>query len=197
MTDRSATAMQNQLNSLTKEFTSTAASAQRTLRGLFGNKAAAAAAPIPEGVPTAKLRPGYGGATAAAPGGTGETALGDEADSRGIMYRVSPSFIRARTPQRTPPVPTPEPGVTLPVLCGRTIAYDRIDPWTRRKSPEQPPKGPNLYPHLSPCAPSPGACCADLALEATHFPVSECPMPKAHSVSLPCMKYAAVQAGST
>lgn len=107
--------MQTQLNSLTKEFTSTAASAQRTLRSLFGGKAAAAAAPIPEGVPTAKLRPGYGGATAA-PGGTGETALGDEDDSRGIMYRVSPSFIRPTTPQKTRPIPSPEPGVTLPML---------------------------------------------------------------------------------
>ncbi|BDA45257.1 probable serine/threonine-protein kinase STN8, chloroplastic at N-terminal half [Coccomyxa sp. Obi] len=102
------TGMQGQLNSLTKEFTSTAASAQRTLRSLFGGKAAAAAAPIPEGVPTAKLRPGYGGATAA-PGGTGETALGDNDDSRGIMYRVSPTFIRPRTPPKPQPVPTPEP----------------------------------------------------------------------------------------
>ena len=52
--------MQSQLSSLTKEFTSTAASAQRTLRGLFGGRKVVAGAPVPEGVPTAQLRPGYG-----------------------------------------------------------------------------------------------------------------------------------------
>ncbi|KAK9901304.1 hypothetical protein WJX75_005502 [Coccomyxa subellipsoidea] len=97
--------MQDQLNTMTKEFTSTAAAAQRTLRGLFGGKAASAA-PVPEGVPTAKLRPGYG---AASPEGTAQ-----ERAARGLMKRVTlaefGSAIGTATPQKAQPViKQPEP----------------------------------------------------------------------------------------
>lgn len=75
-----ASVVQDQLNSMTKEFTSTAASAQRTLRGLFGGKAATSA-PVPEGVPTTKLRPGYGT--------TSNEGTAQERAARGIMKRVT------------------------------------------------------------------------------------------------------------
>ena len=100
--------VQDQLNSMTKEFTSTAASAQRTLRGLFGGKAASSA-PVPEGVPTAKLRPGYGaGGTA---GGTAQ-----ERAARGLMKRVTLAEFGSAigtTPKKAQPV-IKEPGVQLP-----------------------------------------------------------------------------------
>lgn len=99
--------VQDQLNSMTKEFTSTAAAAQRTLRGLFGGKAASAA-PVPEGVPTAKLRPGYG---AASPEGTAQ-----ERAARGLMKRVTlaefGSAIGTATPQKAQPV-IKQPGAQL------------------------------------------------------------------------------------
>ena len=67
--------MQEQLGSLTKDFTSTAASAQRTLRGLFGGGAERKPPPSPvpdlDAVPTGKLRPGYGSQPARGGGGTG------------------------------------------------------------------------------------------------------------------------------
>ena len=67
--------LQEQLGSLTKDFTSTAASAQRTLRGLFGGRGKPAPSPVPDldAVPTGKLRPGYGSQQArdSSGGGTG------------------------------------------------------------------------------------------------------------------------------
>ena len=57
------------LSSLTKEFTATSAAAQRTLKGLFGRRPAKPAVEA-ESVPTARLRPGYGGSTGALLGST-------------------------------------------------------------------------------------------------------------------------------
>ena len=53
-----------QLSLLTKEFTATSAAAQRTLKGLFGRRPAKPEVNV-ESVPTARLRPGYGGSTGA------------------------------------------------------------------------------------------------------------------------------------
>jgi len=51
--------LQAQLNSLTKDFTATSAAAQRTLKGLFGRRPAKPVVDV-DGMPTARLRPGYG-----------------------------------------------------------------------------------------------------------------------------------------
>ena len=51
--------VQAQLSALTKEFTSTSAAAQRTLKGLFGGRAPKPVVDV-DSVPTAQLRPGYG-----------------------------------------------------------------------------------------------------------------------------------------
>ena len=53
-----------QLSSLTKEFTATSAAAQRTLKGLFGRRPAKPVVDV-DSMPTARLRPGYGGSTGA------------------------------------------------------------------------------------------------------------------------------------
>ena len=58
--------MQAQLSSLTKEFTATSAAAQRTLKGLFGRRPAKPVVEV-DSMPTAQLRPGYGGSTGALP----------------------------------------------------------------------------------------------------------------------------------
>jgi hypothetical protein len=69
--------MQGQLNSLTKEFTSTASSAQRALRSLFGGSRKKGSAPIPDSVPTAQLRPGYGSTSVQLPTrGSGQEKVG-------------------------------------------------------------------------------------------------------------------------
>ena len=60
----SAGDVQAQLSSLTKEFTATSAAAQRTLKGLFGRRPAKPEVTM-ESMPTARLRPGYGGSTGA------------------------------------------------------------------------------------------------------------------------------------
>lgn len=54
--------VQAQLSSLTRDFTATSAAAQRTLKGLFGRRAAKAVVDV-DAVPTAQLRPGYGAST--------------------------------------------------------------------------------------------------------------------------------------
>jgi hypothetical protein len=130
-----AMCLQDQLNSLTKDFTSTAASAQRTLRGLFGGsggKPKEPPGPVPDldAVPTGKLRPGYG-SQARGGIGTGEKTQQQQqpsgtggwgfrlpgTGSRGVKRVSSSSSSRGSGSVKAGPTPKASAGAPLLLGC--------------------------------------------------------------------------------